>query len=161
MSLCFVQFPFDSQTCFLEFDVPDHIIFNKPRKKRSPDIGALKHEENKLPTSGLFQLLDGDEEISLQKDECRADRIERDMENLVEDFLSDVKLDVNQCIQVLETEYTSDEYFINDIFISAKNFDFTIKSKRNKKCKFSFNFYLTFKLKNISFCQGGIQDKQR
>lgn len=104
-----MQFPFDSHKCALEFELSDHLIVDNSAR-----------DGNKTNST--------DEEENENGEGCVSSSL-----GPIGRVLSDVELQLQQCTQLLSSEYESDEWHLSDLTIGTKDYEFTLSERRNSR----------------------------
>ena len=48
--------------------------------------------------------------------------------------LSEVLLEISECRQILDRNFTNDEWLVSDVSFFSKDYDFTIFNKNSQRC---------------------------
>ena len=115
-----MQFPFDVQECLLELVLPDHFIFddeNGVRTNKTINISPRCEDTKRSPLyTGALK--------------------EMKIEQVRSWVLSDVLVEVIECTQMLERNFSSDEWSVSDVSISSNEYEFTVFDKMGKRCDY-------------------------
>ena len=100
--------------------LPDHFIFddeNGVRTKRKINISPKCEDKKRSP---LY----------------RGALKEMKVEQVRSWVLSDVLLEVIECTQMLERNFSNDEWSVSDVSISSNEYEFTVFDKMGKRCDY-------------------------
>lgn len=59
---------------------------------------------------------------------------EMDKEQVKAWVLSEVLLEISECRQILDRNFTNDEWLVSDVSFFSKDYDFTIFNKNSQRC---------------------------
>ena len=100
--------------------LPDHFIFDDGNGVRTNKAISISPKCENKKQSPLY----------------RGALKEMKIEQVRSWVLSDVLLEVTECTQMLERNFSNDEWSVSDVSISSNEYEFTVFEKTGKRCDY-------------------------